>query len=478
MKNFIQNTDWKLLFLYFVLITFGLLNVYSVSEDLGQKQLIWACISLTVLVIISISNLIFLEIYSIIFYLIGIFLLLGLFVLGKEINGAKAWYSFGSFSFQPAEAVKLFVALFLSFYAQSKFDYFLSLKNIVISLIIIGIPAVLILFQPDFGSVIIFSSFLIPLYREGLTGYTFLLILFLSLLFLFSLIYPSAQVMSLLLICVSLYILYLFRNSTTRNKDMNYNLYLSYFIGSSLFYVGLFIYSISLKQIPESIVIIGTLINFLGLYLIYSYQNQSEKVNKGKMAQFSSIFSLVILILFIVSFSSNTIFNQVLKSHQKERLLVLIEGESKYRDTSGYNLLYAKTAIGSGELFGKGYKNGSITSGKFVPEQQTDYIFTTVGEEWGFLGSAILIIVYCLFIGRIFTLAENQKSRFSRFYGYSIASIFLLHFALNISMVMGLFPTVGVPLPYFSYGGTSFLAFSVMFYIFLKLNYQNNSYLV
>ena len=166
-----------------------------------------------------------------------------------------------------------------------------------------------------------------------------------------------------------------------------------------------------------------------------------------------------------------------LPKHQRERIEVLYKGEKAFRDTSGYNLLYSKTAIGSGGFFGKGYREGSVTQGKFVPEQSTDYIFCTVGEEWGFFGSSMLVILYSVFIGRIYYLAEKQKSAFNRVFGYSFASI-LMHFSINLGMVMGLFPTVGIPLPFFSYGGSSLLAFSMMTFIFFKLNYTDRNSLV
>ena len=167
-----------------------------------------------------------------------------------------------------------------------------------------------------------------------------------------------------------------------------------------------------------------------------------------------------------------------LPKHQRERIEVLYKGEKAFRDTSGYNLLYSKTAIGSGGFWGKGYKEGSVTQGKFVPKQETDYIFCTVGEEWGFFGSAVLVLLYAVFIGRIYYLSERQKSTFNRVFGYSFASILLLHFCINLGMVMGLFPTVGIPLPYFSYGGSSLLAFSIMTFIFFKLNYTDKNSLV
>ncbi|MEH7887455.1 rod shape-determining protein RodA [Elizabethkingia meningoseptica] len=184
-----------------------------------------------------------------------------------------------------------------------------------------------------------------------------------------------------------------------------------------------------------------------------------------------------ILVLCGLAMASPKILEKLPK-HQRERIEVLYKGEKMFRDTSGYNLLYSKTAIGSGGLWGKGYKEGSVTQGKFVPEQQTDYIFCTVGEEWGFVGSAALIICYVLYIGRIYYLAERQKSTFNRVFGYCFASILLLHFCINLGMVMGLFPTVGIPMPYFSYGGSSLLAFSIMTFIFFKLNYADRNSLV
>ena len=183
------------------------------------------------------------------------------------------------------------------------------------------------------------------------------------------------------------------------------------------------------------------------------------------------------LLLCGLAFASPKILEKMPK-HQRERIEVLYKGEKAFRDTSGYNLLYSKTAIGSGGFFGKGYREGSVTQGKFVPEQETDYIFCTVGEEWGFFGAAVLILFYAIFIGRIYYLSEQQKSIFNRVFGYCFASILLMHFAINLGMVMGLFPTVGIPLPFFSYGGSSLLAFSIMTFIFFKLNYTDRNSLV
>lgn len=217
--------------------------------------------------------------------------------------------------------------------------------------------------------------------------------------------------------------------------------------------------------------VIGGIIALAFLFVLFNYSRIHWNV--------ISIAALVGIVAFLSAFAMVTPkVLEKLPRHQKERIEVLYKGEKAFRDTSGYNLLYSKTAIGSGGLKGKGYREGSVTRGKFVPEQETDYIFCTVGEEWGFVGSTALILLYTLFIGRIYYLSERQKSTFNRVFGYSFASILLMHFGINIGMVMGLFPTVGIPLPYFSYGGSSLLAFSIMTAIFFKLNYTDKNSLV
>lgn len=217
--------------------------------------------------------------------------------------------------------------------------------------------------------------------------------------------------------------------------------------------------------------VIGGIIALAFLFVLFNYSRIHWNV--------ISVAALVGIVAFLSAFAMVTPkVLEKLPRHQKERIEVLYKGEKAFRDTSGYNLLYSKTAIGSGGLKGKGYREGSVTRGKFVPEQETDYIFCTVGEEWGFVGSTALILLYTLFIGRIYYLSERQKSTFNRVFGYSFASILLMHFGINIGMVMGLFPTVGIPLPYFSYGGSSLLAFSIMTAIFFKLNYTDKNSLV
>ena len=235
-----------------------------------------------------------------------------------------------------------------------------------------------------------------------------------------------------------------------------------------IFILGVvFLVGLAVDPLYESIAI-------LSLVLVFVFINQNRI--SWNIISISSLLG-VLVVLCGLSFAAPKILEKMPK-HQRERIEVLYKGEKMFRDTSGYNLLYSKTAIGSGGLAGKGYREGSVTQGKFVPEQSTDYIFCTVGEEWGFLGSAGLILIYSLYIGRIYFLSERQKSIFNRVFGYCFASILLMHFAINLGMVMGLFPTVGIPLPFFSSGGTSLVTFSMMNFIFFKLNYADKNSLV
>ena len=239
-----------------------------------------------------------------------------------------------------------------------------------------------------------------------------------------------------------------------------------------LFIVGFVLAAVFLLSIAfNPLYITGVLVGLVLIFILFNYQ----KIHWSVPTIVTIVGSLGILAG--ISFGTPKIMEKLPK-HQRERIEVLYKGEKAFRDTSGYNLLYSKTAIGSGGFFGKGYMQGSVTQGKFVPEQETDYIFCTVGEEWGFFGSFLLVLFYAIYIGRIFYLAETQKNTFNRVFGYCFAGILLMHFSINLGMVMGLFPTVGIPLPYFSYGGSSFLAFSIMTAIFFKLNYADKNSLV
>ncbi|MXP05346.1 MULTISPECIES: M50 family metallopeptidase [unclassified Apibacter] len=411
MNKIFRGVDGLMLFLYLLIALFGIANIYSVDSSSGTKQFIWLLISLTVGTSTFLVRPKFFENFAGLFYLFGLCLLTGVLLFGSYVNGAKAWYRIGGFSLQPVELAKISTALMLANYVDSPNFNIKNNQSLGIAFLIIFIPIVLILLQPDVGSILVFTAYFIALYREGMTGWLFIIGFYFAILFLTSIWVPSWIV-----------------------------------------------------------ILILTLLLFLLLFLLRK---------KIKWNQHLNILFIIVFVLIssVISISSPFIFEHLPK-HQKERILVLYEGEKKYRDTAGYNLLYSKTAIGSGGFWGKGYKQGSVTAGKFVPEQQTDYIFCTVGEEWGFVGCTLLIGLYTCLIARIYYLAETQKSAFSRVMGYSLASILFMHFLINIGMVIGLFPTVGIPLPFFSYGGSSLLGFSLFIFIFLRLNYSDKNSLI
>ena len=352
----------------------------------------------------------FFENFAVVFFILGVVSLLGLHVLGSEIKGQKNWYKIGGFTIQPVEFAKIGISLMLASYVSGPDFNLNNRKSFLTTLAIIGVPAIAVLSIPDVGSLLVFTTFIIALYREGLSGWLFGIGFTLAAVFLLSIAFNPLYIILGLLFILVLFLLF------------NFN---------------------------RIVWTIPTIATFVGGFLLLSG----------------------------ISYGTPKILEKLPK-HQRERIEVLYKGEKAFRDTSGYNLLYSKTAIGSGGVFGKGYKQGSVTQGKFVPEQETDYIFCTVGEEWGFLGSSLLVIFYAVYIGRIYYLEENQKTTFNRVFGYCFAGVLLMHFAINLGMVMGLFPTVGIPLPYFSYGGSSFLAFSIMTAIFFKLNYTDKNSLV
>ncbi len=411
MNKVFRGLDGLMLFLYLAIALFGVANIYSVDPASGTRQFVWLVISLVVGSSFFLVRPKFFENFAGLFYILGLILLAGVLVFGSYVNGAKAWYRIGPVSLQPVELAKISTALMLANYIDSPNFNIKKIQSLAIAVVIIFIPIVLILLQPDVGSILVFSAYFIALYREGMTGWLFIIGFYFAILFLAS-IWISSWIVVLVLAMIIVIFLFILRKRIKWNQPVN----------------------------------IIFIILFLGI--------------SGA-----------------VSISSPYIFEKLPK-HQKERILVLYEGEKKYRDTAGYNLLYSKTAIGSGGFWGKGYKQGSVTAGGFVPEQKTDYIFCTVGEEWGFVGSTILIIFYACLIARIYYLAETQKGAFSRVMGYSLASILLMHFMINIGMVIGLFPTVGIPLPFFSYGGSSLLGFSLFVFIFLRLNYADKNSLI
>ena len=403
-----KHIDWITILLYLILVVAGWINIYSTSLpsvdasifDFSQiygRQLVFILACIPLIIIILAIDTKFYEKYALIFYILGILSILGLFVFGKSVKGQTNWYQIGGLGIQPSEFVKTTTALLLAKYFSDNQGTLKTFKEQMTAFIIIGIPTLLIL-KHDTGSAMLFASLIFVLFREGLP---------------------------------------------------------SWYLWSGFITILLFIASLIVK--PSLIITTIALLTLLHYYF-------NKNINRNP-------FIYLILASVMCSFvlSVDYVYDNVLEPHQKDRINVLL-GENVDLQAEGYNLNQSKIAIGSGGWYGTGFLQGTQTKGGFVPEQHTDYIFTTVGEEWGFVGSSTIIVLFlCLFF-RLIYLAEKQKKRFNRVYGYCVVSFLFIHFAFNITMLVGLFPTIGVPLPFFSYGGSSLIAFTLLLFIFLKLD--------
>jgi rod shape determining protein RodA len=407
--------DWISILIYLALILFGWANIYSASLgstsgsffDLEQpygKQALFVGLSIFLVIIILSIEAKFYQRFSSIIYLVSLLSLAGLFVFGKTISGATSWYSFGSFGLQPSEFAKFATALALAKYLSDIQTNIKRLDHQVKAFIIIAIPAILIVPQPDPGSALVYAAFFFPLYREGLSGF---------------------------------------------------------YLITGLSAVAVFILTLIIGPIWVSVVVA---VIALAMFFL--------KSRKGPGKVLISVFAIISIAL---SFSVNYIFENVFEQRHRDRFNIVLGKEVDSRGI-GYNTNQSEIAIGSGGWFGKGWTEGTQTKGHFVPEQHTDYIFSTVGEEWGFLGSAMVVFLFVGLLLRLIVLAERQRDQFYRIYGYSVIGILFIHFLVNIGMVIGIFPTVGIPLPFFSYGGSGLWGFTILLFIFIKLDSDRLSY--
>ncbi len=408
-KKGIYNIDKVSIILFLVLVFLGWINIYAavynedhknifdISQRYG-KQLIWIGASIILGFIILMTDAKFFSTFSYLIYGIGIISLLAVLLVGKEIAGSRSWFQIGSFGIQPAEFAKFATNLALAKFLTSRDVNLKKFKFIFKALVIIGIPAFLILLQHDTGSALVYTVFILVLYREGLSG-------------------------SILVIGVIVAMIFIF------------TLLLNKFIVIGIIAALTFLIFIFFKNSRKSILPV------IGLSILMS----------------------------VFTFSVDYAFENVLEHHQKKRITVLL-GIEKDLHGAGYNVNQSKIAIGSGGLTGKGFLKGTQTKYNFVPEQSTDFIFSTVGEEWGFWGCSTVIILLLSLMIRIIKLAERQRSAFARIYGYGLASILFFHFFINIGMTIGITPVIGIPLPFFSYGGSSLWAFTILLFIFLKLD--------
>ncbi|MBG0861302.1 MAG: rod shape-determining protein RodA [Bacteroidales bacterium] len=471
--NIWNGLDKITIVIFLLMVTIGWFNIYAAVYneehkailDLSQrygKQFVWIIATLVIAVFILIIDTQFYVFFWWFIYAGLIFLLCLVLVVGREINGARSWFEFGPVSLQPSEFAKFATALALAGYLSSRKHELTDIRIFIISTALILLPAVLISLQPDLGSTAVYFAFFIVLFREGLSPYVFISGLLVVILFLLSLL-----VNNLYLILAVTGIAFLLTWFVTRRWKLSItSLGILIIIGGIIFLVDHYL----LKAFsPEFILLLAVLLSgFAYAYYVFFYDRKA--------------IALAVIYLFLLGsvLYINTVdfaFNKILKPHQKERVEITLGFKSDPHGT-GYNVNQSIISIGSGGFLGKGYLQGTQTKFKFVPAQSTDFIFCTIGEEWGFVGSATVIALYLFLLIRLVLLAERQRSVFSRIYGYGVISILFIHFFVNIGMAIGLVPVIGIPLPFLSYGGSSLWGFTILLFIFLRMDASRDEYLV
>lgn len=406
-RTLFGDIDLTLVFLYLALVFIGWISIYAAVYDSDHKnifdfsqsygkQLIFITSSFVIAACIMIIDSKFFSTFAFPIYILAMILLVAVLFFGTEISGSKSWFRYGEFGLQPAEFAKFATSLVIARFLSS---LNVSMKNIrtkIIAFTLIAIPIGLILLENETGSALVFLSFILVLYREGLSGNVLILGLISILIFIFTLLGFMWWIIGFIIVA------------------------------------GIFAF-FSMKRTPVSIAaLIGIVLTAIGFVYSVDY-----------------------------------VFENVLESHQKTRIDVILNKDVDLKG-AGYNVNQSKIAIGSGGFWGKGFLQGTQTKYNFVPEQSTDFIFCTVGEEWGFLGSIIVMGLYITLLLRIIFIAERQRSTFSRIYGYGVASIIFFHLTINVGMTLGLVPVIGIPLPFLSYGGSSLWAFTILLFILIK----------
>lgn len=465
--------DKTALILYLLFVFVGWFNIYAASFDLENAtdmfdlstkagtQLIWIGTSLLLAFALLKIEVRFYETYAFLFYIFGIVLLVITAIFAKEINGSRSWLQLGPFSLQPAEFMKFILSLTLAkvFYA---YDFkLMEKKNLLMVISLILLPVIIVIFQSETGTALVYLSLILVLYREGLPGGVLFMGVAAVAYFVLGIRYSEIQLGMLSLgeiLSITLIIIFssgLVWSYLKRNKVSYYILLIATLIG-----VAAFVASQFKVQVNWGLVAIVAL-STTSLYLIFLFLRYRA----------ISYLYVLLFILGSVAFVESTeyVFSDVLQPHQQMRILVTL-GIEQDLNGAGYHVGQSKIAIGSGGLTGKGYLNGTQTKLKYVPEQETDFIFCTIGEEHGFIGTSIVIILFSFFILHLLKLAERQTSVFGRVYGYCVVSIFFFHLMVNIGMVIGLMPVIGIPLPFYSYGGSSLWGFTILLFIFLRID--------
>lgn len=470
-----KSVDWALVVTYLLLILIGWVNIYASIHSDGPasifdynfrsgKQFVWILTALGLAaLILFVINAQFWESASVPLYLFVICLLVSVIFLGVEVKGSRSWFEFGPIRFQPAEVSKITTSLLLATLMSQVNFRITRFKDFLLTALILGIPMVVILAESETGSALVYVGFIFVMYREGFSGWWIFCIGMAALLFILTLTaspYVSILVLAgVLLLC----------NGLESNK-----IGVAFWIFSGVLLILCLLPWIFGKFSPESFVskinplyiLVGICVAAVLYLMIVGYRSRHR---------FLSMSALGLIAGMALVFSTEFIFNNILQDHQRKRIEVLL-GMKEDPAGVGYNVNQSMIAIGSGGLHGKGFLGGTQTTFGFVPEQSTDFIFCTVGEEWGFLGCLVVISLYVFLISRIIMDAEKSREAFTRIYGYCVASCIFMHLFINIGMTIGIMPVIGIPLPLLSYGGSSLWAFTVLIFIFIALYRQENKY--
>jgi rod shape determining protein RodA len=464
-NNLLNKLDWATVGLYLVLVFIGWISIYAavyneeyrsildISQRYG-KQLIWIAAAIILTVVILLVDSKFYSVFAYIIYAGVIFLLLLVLFLGTEVNGSRSWFIIGPIRLQPAELAKVATALALAKFMGTQGFVLRRHASLFKIALIIGLPVFFIFLQHDTGSALVFGSFLLMLYREGLSGWFVNIVIFAVIAFILVILWETVPVLIFSTV-ITLLVFALQQRKFTKTLFVAACIFVPYFTITQLLLPALQITAIH----PEHIYL-GICALMLVWGITYALRYKLRRLG-------------YLLLFFIGSialiYSVDYVFDNVLKPHQRDRIENLL-GIKEDLQGAGYNVHQSMVAIGSGGFAGKGFLQGTQTKYNFVPEQSTDFIFCTIGEEWGFIGTAVVVICYLLLLLRLVIISERQRDAFARIYGYCVISIFFFHFAINIAMTIGLAPVVGIPLPFISYGGSSLWAFTILLFILLKLD--------
>ena len=451
--------DFKTVGLYAVLSVIGLVSIYSATSDgpvadffslsnLYMKQVMWVGIAWVAAFVLMLSDSRYFHMFAYHAYAVGIMLLVAVLLFGKEVNGAKSWFEFGSVRVQPVEFAKIAIALAVARMLSANTFSINALGSLMKLAALILFPLAIIVAQNDTGSGIVLGSFIFVLYREGLNKWLCIPVLFVALLIIVSFIVSPAVLTVLLLLVFTFSEMMMNRQWRSRIIFLA-----SIFAGSILIYIIQRAAGMSLEYYHT--LMIASAIGIL-VAVVYAY-----RVNARNIFVVAALYASTMILL--------PGFNSVLKTHQQNRILIYL-GLIEDINDKGYNVHQSKIAIGSGGLFGKGYLNGTQIKGDFVPEKHTDFIFCTIGEELGFVGAMVVLTLLCMLILRLMKMGDRIEEPFGRVYCYCVAAILLFHVLVNVGMTIGLMPVMGIPLPFISYGGSSFVAFTMLLFIAINLD--------